>query len=440
MIDREQDITDIDQVNWKMTEYEPVEPNFTAITNCRVCDSDQFNKIIDLGNHKVSTFGESDPPEVPLSLCMCGECGLVQLEHNTNPSLMWNEDYGYRSGVNETMRNHLEGIVTQVESIVSLEEGDIVVDIGSNDGTLLGNYPPGVVKVGFEPSKNVASEAAKMFLARDEDVTKWKIVHDFFKEGPYKRNFENKAKVITAISMFYDLEDPNEFLQDINEVLDDDGIFVVQQNYVKGMIEQGAVDNICHEHLEYYSLGTMEYLLDRNELEVFDVSENNLNGGSFRTLIQKKGGSREISDRVQEMRDGESHLGEEQTYLDFAETANNNFKQLKDYVDGQIEDGKKVYIYGASTRGGTLLQGAGIDHEQIIGAAERNPAKWGKTMMSTGIPMVSEEEAREDADVFVVLPWFFRDEFVKREDDFIRSGGEMCFPLPKFEVVKILEK
>ena len=409
---------------------------YTTIDSCRVCDSD-VEPIMDLGKHKVSTFGDKEPPEVPLSLCMCGECGLLQLEHSTNPDLMFNEEYGYRSGVNETMRTHLKGIVDQAQDIVELDEWATVVDIGSNDGTLLGNYPREVLKVGFEPSKNVAHDSATMFIDKQEPLDKWKIFNDYFNAHSYNRNYEQRAKVVTAISMFYDLEDPNEFLHHVYNIMDNDGLLIVQQNYVGGMIDQGAVDNICHEHLEYYSLGTMEYLLRLNGLEVFDVEENDLNGGSFRTLIRKVGsdlGGNEGRERIEAMKDGETHLGQEKTYTDFAEKARENFRQLREYVEEQNQAGKRIYIYGASTRGGTLLQGAGVDSTHIVGAAERNPAKWGKIMRSTGIPMVSEEEAREDADVFIVLPWHFKEEFLEREKEFLKTG-EMVFPLPEFEVI-----
>jgi hypothetical protein len=238
--------------------------------------------------------------------------------------------------------------------------------------------------------------------------------------------------------MFYDLDNPNKFLQDIKTCLHPEGVFVIQQNYLKGMLEQLAFDNICHEHMEYYSLLSLEPLLKRNGLEVFAVSTNNINGGSFRTYIRNIGSNVGglINPNVAQMEQDELAFGldKKETYLEFAERVKNNGQILKDFVDQENTKGRKIYIYGASTRGGTLLQFCGIDNTQIIGAAERNQDKVGKIMKTTGIPIVSEKEAREKADVFIVLPYFFKKEFIAREQDFIKKGGRLVFPLPKFEI------
>jgi SAM-dependent methyltransferase len=353
---------------------------------------------------------------------------------------MWGNDYGYRSGVNETMRRELTEIAQSAEAMVHLTHDDIVVDIGCNDGTLLQAYGDIPITVGYDPSINVAKYALEHFLTLKPD--RYSLFVDYFKKEPYIRRYlEHSAKVITAISMFYDLDDPNTFLQDVGRCLDRDGVFVIQQNYLVGMLDQLAFDNICHEHVEYYSLTSLEPLLLNNGLEVFDVVQNDINGGSFRTYIRHCGstvgtGDIEPSDAVKQMRADESARGldSREIYDRFAERVTSNGKQLKRYVDSAIEEGLAVYAYGASTRGGTLLQFSGLDQGQVVGAADRNPDKWGKVMKSTGIPIVSEEEARTKADVFVVLPWFFAEEFKQRERKFVNKGGVMVFPLPKFEV------
>ena len=336
------------------------------------------------------------------------------------------------------MRNELGDIAHSSEQIVNLKSNDIVVDIGCNDGTLLKSYTKDPIRVGFDPSINVAKYTLDYFQTLPAD--KWSLFIDYFKKEPYLRRYpENSARVITAVAMFYDLDNPNKFLKDIKTCLHPKGVFVIQQNYLKGMLDQLAFDNVCHEHLGYYSLLSLEPLLKKNKLEVFDVSQNNINGGSFRTYIRHQGsevGGEGESIQTNIMREDEkkAKLDQKKTYLNFAEKINYNGQRLKEFIDLENKKGKKIYVYGASTRGGTLLQFCGIDNTQIIAAAERNPDKWGRVMKSTGIPIVSEEEARSKADYFLVLPWFFKKEFLEREKEWLKKGGHFIFPLPKLEV------
>jgi SAM-dependent methyltransferase len=321
------------------------------------------------------------------------------------------------------MRRELTDIAQSAEQRVMFQEGDIALDIGCNDGTLLSAYTKPFKTVGFDPSVNMAK------FAKDAGH---EVVFDYFKADRFGR----KAKVITAISMFYDLDDPNAFVHDVSQCLAPEGIFIVQQNYLKGMIEQCAFDNICHEHVEYYSLKSMESLLKRHGLMVFDVSPNDNNGGSFRTYICREG-ERETMSSVSQMRQDEVDFGfgKPDIYHGFADRARETGEQIYKYVRSASRHGKKMYAYGASTRGGTLLQFCGLDTNFIIGVADRNPDKWGKVMQSTGIPIVSEADGRAKADIFVALPWFFKTEMVTREHEFINNGGRMLFPLPKFEVI-----
>lgn len=394
--------------------------NYKKIDKCRSCDS-SLKELINLGKHRIPSWDNSKGPKVPLEVVYCDKCTLVQLRHTTNPDLLWNDSYGYRSGVNETMVKHLQGIANQASKY--LQKGDVVLDIGCNDGTLLKAYK-NVHKVGFDPSMNLIPYF-------DKNVPDGYLFPNYFtkKEFPF-----DTAKVVTAISMFYDLDDPNTFVRDVASVLDEEGVFIIQQNYLLGMLDQCAFDNIGHEHLEYYSLRSLEPLLERHGLEVFDVEQNDLNGGSFRVFARLRGsvvGLEGVSSRVKHMRYQERRLKDPKTYEDFSFRVSDTVGKLKMYVEENKD--KRIYVYGASTRGGTLLQSAGIGKE-IIGAAERNPDKWGKVMGSTGIPMVSEEEARKDADIFIVLPWFFKKEFINREKEFLKKGV-MVFPLPEFEVI-----
>ncbi len=419
--------------------------DLSAITLCRSCTSSDLSKILSLGNQGLSDFIEmSDRKKVstyPLELVLCRKCNLLQMNHTTPPDQLYTERYGYRSGINQTTKSDLVNIVEQAEKVIKLKKNDIVVDIGCNDGTLLSSYRTyDFMRVSFDPV-TLLSRYFENTL-KESGVKRYKLFNTYFSSTPYLKYFGNKkAKIITAISMFYDLDDPNKFLQNIKDILDDNGLLIIQQNYLVGMLIQCAFDNIVHEHLEYYSLESLENLLRKNNLEVFDVEQTDINGGSFRTFIRLKGSKINRPDgikRVKEMRNLEKKLflQKTQTYLDFAKRVNDIRLSLNKFVTKEAKKGKRIYIYGASTRGNTLIQSCELDHRYIKAAAERNQDKWGKKIASTGIPIISEEQARKNKpDYFLVLPWFFRQEFLDREKEYLISGGKMIFPLPRLEIV-----
>lgn len=385
-----------------------------------------------MGEQYLSDFviGEGKPGKFPLDLILCRDCFLLQLSHTTPPSLLYTERYGYKSGVSQTMRDELNQIANEAESLVELKSNDLVLDIGANDGTLLKAYKTkGIRLVGFDPVAKFGEE----FNGPSEV-----FINDYFRAGPFQKKFSrSKAKIITAIAMFYDLDDPNAFLADIVKVLTSDGIFIVQQNYVVEMLNKNALDNMVHEHLCYYSFSSLENLLSRHGLEIFDVKLRDINGGSFRTYICQKG-KRPISKSVYQLRTNERSLKmqDKKLYDDFAKKVKLNGKKLTNFIKKITKNGKKVYVYGASTRGNTLLQYYGLDNDLIEAAVERNPEKWGKKIASVGIPIISEEQARKDhPDYMLVLPWHFREEFLEREKEYLANGGHFIFPLPDFEVV-----
>lgn len=334
------------------------------------------------------------------------------------------------------MTDALTELAQTTERIAHLQAGDIIIDIGSNDSTMLRAYSTADIRrVGFEPARNL------MDLARQGTT---KIINDFFAYELFTREFiESKAKIITAIAMFYDLDDPNTFVADVKKALDPNGVFVIQQAYLPLMLSQNAFDNICHEHVEYYSLYSLERLLDRHDLEVFDVELNEVNGGSFRTYIRHKGstiGTDCVSavKRIEELRVSEKVLGLDRraVYDQFAARIERIKKNLNDFIDEAVQNGEKVYVYGASTKGNTLLQYFGLHQGKITAAAERNPIKWGKFTIGTGIPIISEEQARDERpDYFLVLPWHFMPEFLNRESAFLEDDGKFIVPLPEFQII-----
>jgi SAM-dependent methyltransferase len=391
------------------------------IEACRACGKEELLPIMDLGNQFINGFPRQPDPErrprSPLVLALCRNCELLQLLHSIDADLLFRQ-YWYRSGMTQSMRNELREIVDQGIHESGLVPGDSVLDIGANDGTLLRNYPEGVYTFGFEPARNLESLAVKGTS---------EIVPEYFSAALVSGG--RKFKVITAIAMFYDLEDPRSFLRDVASVLSDDGVFIVQQNYAPKMIEGNAFDNVCHEHLCYYSLRSFLPLLEGAGLRVFAVSFNDTNGGSFRVFASKN--KRESWPARDVMIEWEESRCDVTAIIGFA----GRIDRIKKAVMEHLLGFENPYLCGASTRGNTLLQSFGITHKIVRAAGERDPRKHGRYTVGSWIPIVSEEEMRAKADCLLVLPWHFRAEIVDREREFIEDGGSVIFPLPEPELV-----
>ena len=406
--------------------------------SCRVCQKKDLSPIISLGEQFVVNFldsQEQDGIKANLDLVLCNEndggCGLLQLKHTVPKELLY-RNFWYKSGINQSMRDALKNITTSIKERIKLNSGDIIIDIGANDGTLLRTYEQDdLILIGFEPAKN---------LIKDAKIGTSKIINDFFNASSFKKEFsESKAKVITSIAMFYDLEDPNSFVKDISKILSEDGIWVIQMNYLVTMLENNSFDNIVHEHLEYYSLRALENLLAKYELEVFDLEINDVNGGSIRTYIKhKKWKKYVISDIVNNVRanEKEMRLDRLEPFQDFANRIKNLKDETRNFIIKEVKAGGKIYVYGASTRGNVLLQYYELDSKLIQAAADRNPIKWDKKIVGSNIPIISEEQARaENPEYFLILPWYFLDEFIKRENNYLQNGGKFIVPLPKFQII-----
>ena len=395
-------------------------------TKCRLCGAEKLVDVFSLGDQYINDFVPKDRIgkglKAPLDLVLCRNCSLLQLRHTAPQELLYSRHYWYRSGVTDTMRRALRDITGEIESMVDLKPGDVVLDIGANDGTMLATYTAkGIQRVGCEPADNLVDQ-----LRQNADY----VMHDFWS---YERYMElasqwkaGKPKVITAIGMFYDLEDPNMFIRDAQKALTDDGIFVAQLMCLAPMIEKNDVGNICHEHLEYYSLESLKYLFETNGLEIFKIEENDVNGGSYRIFCRHYRGTGILFDEKYALED----------ILAFGKRIQDNRDRCVNFIRQEVARGKKVYVYGASTKGNVILQYYGLDSKLITAAAERSPEKWGKYTIGTWIPIVTEEEARKaKPDYFLVLPWAFFKEFYERENEWRKGGGQFIVPLPEFRVV-----
>jgi SAM-dependent methyltransferase len=395
----------------------------------------KLTRLFTLGNLYVSDFVE-DQTNLSLSdltLYLDKKSGLVQLGESIDYDKLYRK-YWYSSGTNETMRKELKRVVDDI-CYVTAPEG-AWLDIGCNDGTLLGFVPKSMERVGCDPS-DVAADA----------LGDYSLINDYFT----KENVEKygKFKVITAIAMFYDLIDPLRFLKDIYEVLEDDGVFVVQMSYLPLMLKQLAFDNIVAEHLCYYSLDSLMYFLTKAKLKVVDCKLNDVNGGSFVVHIQKRGAPAEsyatapyrdvASWRVEstlEMEDLQN-LKDPNTYVDFIREVETAREQTVNFIKKVVAEGKTVYGLGASTKGNTLLQYYGLDETLITAISERQKKKHGLRTVGTNIPICSEEELRKaNPDYVLILPWHFIHEFKSREKDYLRHGGKFIVPCPKFEVIE----
>ena len=411
---------------------------------CRVCRS-QLHTTLSLGDQYVSNFiapGETDGIRAPLDLALCSQCHLLQLEH-TVPAESLYRNYWYRSGTNQSMRDALADISTKAELLIHLQPGDTVLDIGCNDGTLLASYrTPNLFKIGFDPAKNMYPFSSQVANT---------VVPDFFAADRFEAEADiatRRPKIVTSIAMFYDLEDPCRFVSDVKQIMHPEGVWIVQMSYLPLMLSQNAFDNICHEHLEYYSLQSLEYLLANFGMGVVDVERNDVNGGSFRVYIRNKGAAESLfgdathhalaAERTRAFRQHEIELGltEPSLYREFAARVDRIRQDVVGFVTERVQAGKTVYVYGASTKGNTLLQYFGLDHRLITAAAERNPDKWGKRTVGSHIPIVSEQEARDARpDYFLVLPWHFIDEFERREKEYLMAGGRFILPMPHFTLI-----
>lgn len=411
-------------------------------STCRVCGSSSLEKVIDLGEQYLQgSFvkpGKEMPStrKIPCTLVRCNPetdenaCGLLQMEHSV-PSEILYAAYWYRSGTNNTMRNHLKSIVDSLLQIIKKHEIS-VLDIGCNDGTLLGNYPSSFVKYGCDPS-DVAQE-----------VKNATVVQDIFpSEKLFQMLMGKQLDIITSIAMFYDLEDPVSFVKGIKRFLSSEGVWVFEMSYMPKMLELDSYDTICHEHLEYYSLAVLDKICVMADMKIFKIIFNEINGGSIRCYATHKDttmyDNKDDSGFMYGVRQREFDLmlDTSRPYDEFQKRIETLKTELYELLVSLKNEGSTVHIYGASTKGNTILQYCGIDNQLIDYAAERNPDKYGAMTLGTNIPIISEEDSRAmNPDYYLVLPWHFRDEFVERERQALENGTGFIFPLPKVEILK----
>ncbi|MBU1235855.1 MAG: class I SAM-dependent methyltransferase [Gammaproteobacteria bacterium] len=409
---------------------------YNKLERCRISGSENLVSVLSLGNQALTgVFPASADTAVtagPLELVWCPDSGLLQLNHSYDAGEMYGENYGYRSGLNQSMVDHLTHKVRYLERLAMPEAGDTVLDIGSNDCTTLKAYSTsGLKRIGIDPT---GRKFASFYPA---DVS---LVPDFFSASAYHSVANEKCKIVTSIAMFYDLDDPIAFARQIDMVLADDGIWHFEQSYMPSMLRLNSYDTICHEHLEYYSLGVVQKILEAADLKLVDVVMNNVNGGSFAVTATKRSNTsiKQNHAVIDWMLEQEDRMGlmTPRPYRDFEERVFRHRDDLRRLICSLVADGKKVYGYGASTKGNVVLQFCGLTVNEIPAIAEVNEEKFGRVTPGTHIPIISEKEARAaNPDYFFVLPWHFKEGILRREKEFMADGGRFIFPFPEIEIV-----
>ena len=399
-------------------------PKTYKIKKCRLCNNNQLKQIYNFGNHFVSNFVNKSSInkgiKAPLNLVYCKKCHLLQLEHSAPQEIMYKKFYWYKSGITKTMRDGLKELYQDIKKNCNIKQGEVILDIGANDGTFLKYFKKDkIITIGCEPANNLKNELKKNCHYVINDF--WHTKH--MKKIPIKHQ---KLKVVSAIGMFYDLEDPSEFIKHAADALDDDGIFVAQLMCSHSMFKTNDLGNICHEHLEYYSYNSLKYLFEKNGLKIFKMSENKINGGSYR-IYCKKNIRKSISYKE---RVNYSEI------IKFIKRVKQNKQRTLKFIRGANKLGKKIFLYGASTKGNTLLQYYGLTNKEIPFAAERTKVKWGKYTIGSGVKIISEQNARKlKPDYFFVMPYGFINEFIKREKKWLKSGGRFILPYPNFKIL-----
>ena len=416
---------------------------YKEIRKCRVCGNTDLVPILDLGNQYLTgVFPKKKDESIscgPIELVKCQEdkqgnfCGLLQLRQSYDLNEMYGWNYGYRSALNQSMVEHLHRKVENILKRITTVSGDIILDVGSNDSTLLQAYHRDeVTLVGVDP-------AGEKFKEYYPDHIK--LIPEFFSAQSFKKELgKKKAKIITTIAMFYDIEHPLDFMQEVREILADDGVWVFEQSYMPVMLEKNSYDTICHEHLEYYRLKQIKWMTDRAGFKIIDIEFNDINGGSFSIMAAKSnspiGKGTGLVERILNVEENKG-LSSSKPYLEFKRRVYKHRQELRECIQNIKSENKLILGYGASTKGNVILQFCGFTDKDIPFIAEVNRDKLGCYTPGTYIPIISEEEARAmHPDYFVIFPWHFKESFLKKERAFLENGGMLLIPLPELQIIK----
>ena len=404
------------------------------IKNCRNCNYNNFTNLFSLG--KISFTGKfpksilQNIPKAQLNLLMCKKCKLVQLDRNFNIKYLYGKDYGYRTGINQTMTDHVKETVKVNSTIVNLQPKDHVLDIASNDATLLNFYDRRIVTVGVDPLANKYKKHYKNI--------NYKISNFFHISEVKKLKLKKKFKIISALSVFYDLRDPNKFLRHVKELLDEKGVFILEHADLYMIIKNKIFDTICHEHLGFFSSKVIIEMIRNTGLKVFHHEYNDINGGSSRYYICHQKADYKVKDSIKKVLLKEKKIGLHSKKI-FTSFYNEILKQrikLKKIIKKIKNKKLTIHGYGASTKGNVLLQFYNMDNKDVSYIADRNPLKYNLFTPGTKIKIISENHSRKlKPDYYLVLPWHFKKEILSREKIAKKKGTKFIFPLPRVNII-----
>jgi len=398
------------------------------IMNCRVCKEPVLIEILDLGLSEISSYfpllRESDPPRAPLILVECAECGLVQLKHNVDQDFLFGNTYGYRTGINPSMQSHVEGLAVWLTDTYNIQPGAKVLDIGSNDGTFLNKLVDKDFRLyGVDPNY--------------EDMAHFYSPHIIGKKAFFDAKLFAGLKfdLITSVAMFYDVNDPVDFACQIRSLLSESGIWYLEQSYLIDMLQNNSFDTICHEHLLYYSLETLSRIMGKAGLKVVGINRSKANGGSLGIAVAHIDSEMKVDAEIQKLLSKEIEMRRE-LIINFTSEVQRLKAEINKVISEIIEQGKSIWGVGASTKGNTILSFLGLDSTKITAIADKNPLKLGRVTPGTRIPIVAADELyRVKPDYALVLPWHFRDFIIEDERNYLKTGGELMFPLPNLEII-----
>ena len=406
-----------------------------------MCGNPTLKPILSLGEQPLSgVFPKPEAPDPsvsPLDLIRCDTagrpdaCGLVQLRHSAELSEMYGSTYGYYSSISPTMVSHLESHVHRLVAFAKPRKGEVVLDIGCNDGTLLNTYgaEAGLVRIGMDPS------SAKFRSHFQSDI---QVVYDFFSAAGARTLIgDRQIKIITSIAMFYDLDDPMAFMRDVRALLAPDGVWALELSYLPLFMTQLSYDQMCHEHVTYLALTQMDWMMKRTGLKILDVSFNDVNGGSFFIIAARDDAPYQPETaKIKAILDAERPLEGEAPYTRLGNRIEAHRDEVRHFLSLARAAGKRVYGYGASTKGNIVLNYCGVTGKDLLAIGDRNPEKDGLTMPGTRIPIIAHAALRDlKPDYLFVLIWHLRKEVIQDEVDYLKRGGKMVFDLPRLHVV-----
>tara|TARA_B100000886_G_scaffold119914_1_gene80683 strand:- start:16086 stop:17303 length:1218 start_codon:yes stop_codon:yes gene_type:complete len=403
------------------------------IKKCRICKSTNLKELFSFGKlcftGKFPSKSQNIKKE-PITLIICKTCELVQLGHSFDLNYLYGPDYGYRTGINKTMLNHVKKVVMNLSKKTKVKKNDFVLDIASNDGSLLKHYNKKINTFGIDPILEKYKNQYKNINYK---------IPDFFSAKKIMKMTKKKFKIITALSVFYDSENPNKFIKDVKKLLTNDGVFLLEFADLASIVKNKLFDTICHEHLEYYSSKVIFNLCSINDLRVFDIKENDINGASKQYFICHQNSKYKSNHlKIKSILNSEKklNLSKENTYKKFFKIINNSKNKLNRFIKKAIKRKKIIHGYGASTKGNVLLQYYGINYKTIDYIAERNKNKYNLYTPGSRIKIISETLSRSyKPDYYLVLPWHFKKEILIREKEIRKKGTKFIFPLPELKVI-----